>query len=140
MHPNARLTYRARLTLVQRICSGRPPAHVASEMGVSRQTAYKWLARWRTEGEDGLRDRPSRPHRSPNRVPISLERAVVALRRSEKLGPVLYRCPSLPSPPRPLTACSAALNSTASTVSTVPAGSRTGATSTPPQATCFIST
>ena len=88
MHPNARLTYRARLTLVQRICSGRPPAHVASEMGVSRQTAYKWLARWRTEGEDGLRDRPSRPHRSPNRVPISLERAVVALRRSEKLGPV----------------------------------------------------
>ena len=88
MHPNARLTYRARLTLVQRICSGRPPAHVASEMGVSRQTAYKWLARWRTEGEDGLRDRPSRPHCSPNRVPISLERAVVALRRSEKLGPV----------------------------------------------------
>ena len=41
MHPNARLTYRARLTLVQRIRDGRSPAHVANEMGVSRQTAYK---------------------------------------------------------------------------------------------------
>ena len=99
MHPNARLTYRARLTLVQRICSGRPPAHVASEMGVSRQTAYKWLARWRTEGEDGLRDRPSRPHRSPNRVPISLERAVV--RSAAARSSVQFvSLPVSPSPPR----------------------------------------
>jgi transposase-like protein len=32
-----------RLTLVMRVEAGRPVAHVAAEMGVSRPTAYKWL-------------------------------------------------------------------------------------------------
>ena len=86
MHPNARLTFRARLTLVQRIRNGRPAAHVADEMGGSRQTASKWLARWLTEGEDGLTDRPCRPHNSPNQVPATLEHEVAPLRYDEKLG------------------------------------------------------
>ena len=46
-----------------------------------------WYGRWLLEGEDGLQDRHSRPHRSPNRVPTTLEHAVGALRRDEKLGP-----------------------------------------------------
>lgn len=32
------------MMLVERIASGRPIAHVAAEMGVSRKTATKW---WR---------------------------------------------------------------------------------------------
>jgi len=44
MHVNARLTPTGRLTMVLRIESGRPVAHVASEMGISRPTTYKW---WR---------------------------------------------------------------------------------------------
>lgn len=46
MHGNARLTPLGRLTMVMRIESGRPVAHVAAEMGVSRPTAYKWWNRW----------------------------------------------------------------------------------------------
>lgn len=87
MHANARLTPRSRWTLVERIQAGRPVGDVASEMGVSAATAYKWWARWRAEGNRGLQDRSSRPHRSPTRTPRGLERRIEGLRRSHKLGP-----------------------------------------------------
>jgi transposase InsO family protein len=87
MHANARLTPRSRWTLVQRIQAGRPVGEVAAEMGVSAATGYKWWARWRAEGNAGLQDRSSRPHRSPNRTARVLERRIERLRRSRKLGP-----------------------------------------------------
>ncbi|MGI5491422.1 helix-turn-helix domain-containing protein [Microtetraspora malaysiensis] len=31
----------------KRVLAGRPIAHVAAEMGISRPTAYKWIQRWR---------------------------------------------------------------------------------------------
>ena len=88
VHANARLTVRGRRTLIDRIQQGRPVAHVAAEMGISRATAYKWWARWRSEGDAGLWDRSSRPRRSPNQTSGSLEWRVEQLRRSRKLGPV----------------------------------------------------
>ena len=42
-HANARLTVHGRLLLVQRVASGRPAAHVARELGISRQCAYRWV-------------------------------------------------------------------------------------------------
>jgi transposase InsO family protein len=87
VHGNARLTIHTRRLLIERIMAGRPVAHVAAEMGISRATAYKWWRRWRVEGERGLWDRSSRPHRSPTRLPRQLERRIEALRRSRKLGP-----------------------------------------------------
>jgi len=87
VHGNARLTIHTRRLLIDRIMAGRPVAHVAAEMGVSRATAYKWWARWRAEGDRGLWDRSSRPHRSPKRTPRQLERRIEKLRRSRKLGP-----------------------------------------------------
>jgi transposase InsO family protein len=56
-------------------------------MGVSAATGYKWWARWRAEGDAGLVDRSSRPHRSPARTPRRVERRIEQLRRSRKLGP-----------------------------------------------------
>lgn len=86
-HRNARLTVHGRRLLVERVLAGRPVAHVAHEMGVSRATGYKWLARYRAEGNAGLADRPSRPYTSPARTPVETEQAVIALRRERKLGP-----------------------------------------------------
>jgi transposase-like protein len=86
-HRNARLTVHGRRLLVERVVSGRPVAHVAAEMGISRTTAHKWIRRWRTEGEAGLADRPSRPHTTPHRTAPELEARVCALRRERKLGP-----------------------------------------------------
>jgi len=93
VHGNARLTPWGRHELVCRIASGRPVAHVAAEMGVSRMTAYKWWRRWQTEGLAGLADRSSRPRSCPHRTPQRLVRRIELLRRREKLGPlrIAYR-------------------------------------------------
>jgi transposase InsO family protein len=87
VHGNAPMTPRGRMIMIERIASGRPVAHVAAEMGVSRKTAQKWWRRWEAEGEAGLEDRSSRPHRCPHRTSARLERQIVRLRQRRKLGP-----------------------------------------------------
>lgn len=86
-HVRPRLSVYGRLLLVQRVASGRPVAHVAAELGVSRATAHKWVRRFRLEGAAGLEDRSSRPHRSPTRTPADVESAILALRSQRRLGP-----------------------------------------------------
>ncbi|MEU9454196.1 IS481 family transposase [Streptomyces sp. NPDC048277] len=86
-HPNARLTVHGRRLLVDRVRSGRPVAHVADEMGLSRATAHKWVRRWRAEGDAGLYDRTSRPLTTPHRTSADLEAQICAQRRERKLGP-----------------------------------------------------
>ena len=87
MHGNARLTPQGRLLLCQRIEAGWPVAHAAAAMGISRDRAYVWWRRYRTEGLAGLEDRSCRPRRSPTKTRPSVERRIVALRRSKGLGP-----------------------------------------------------
>jgi transposase InsO family protein len=87
VHGNAPMTPRGRMIMIERIASGRPIAHVAAEMGVARKTADKWWRRWLTEGEAGLEDRSSRPHRCPHQTPARVELRIVRLRQRRKLGP-----------------------------------------------------
>lgn len=86
-HRNARLTVHGRRLLVERVRSGRPVAHVAAEMGISRPTAHKWIRRWHSEGESGLIDRSSRPRTTPHRTAAATEAHVCRLRQERKLGP-----------------------------------------------------
>ena len=86
----ARLTPFGRKLLVDRIVKlGWPVAQAAESVGVSRQTAYRWMRRWREEGEAGLEDRSSRPHHSPGRVSSEMEKRIVSDRITEKEGPHL---------------------------------------------------
>jgi transposase InsO family protein len=74
--------------LVERIeVLGWTPAEAASSLGVTRPTAYKWLKRFREEGEVGLEDRSSRPHRCPHRLGRREEREILRARRRTKRGP-----------------------------------------------------
>jgi len=87
-HANARLNFHGRCLLVSRIIDdGRPVAHVAKELGVSRQCAHRWVNRFRAEGPAGLLDRSSRPHHCPSRTSIECEEAVLAARRELRCGP-----------------------------------------------------
>lgn len=68
LHANAKTTPYTRLLLVERILNGWDPGSAGESVGVSRRTALKWLARYRAEGEAGLQDRSSRPHRISRRT------------------------------------------------------------------------
>jgi transposase InsO family protein len=87
IHANARLTFRARRDIVELMIVGYPVNEIAAQFSVSRQTVYKWWRRWRTEGDDGLRDRSSRPRRCPMQTRRAVERRIEQLRRSRKHGP-----------------------------------------------------
>jgi len=86
-HANARLTVHGRRLIVQRVrVEGWAVAHTAKAMGISRQCAHRWIRRWDAEGDAGLWDRSSRPHRSPRRTPAGVEQRVVEARRVRRVG------------------------------------------------------
>lgn len=82
-HRNAPLSVEGRRRLVER-CQTRPIAHVAAEMGISRQCASKWVNRHRRFGDAGLADRPSVPHRQPTATPAETVVRIEQLRRDHK--------------------------------------------------------
>ena len=86
-HANARLTQYARLLAARRVEQGHKPGEVAKQLGVSRQTVYKWVRRLREEGPAGLVDRSSRPRSSPTRTSHAVELRIVAARVAEHAGP-----------------------------------------------------
>jgi transposase InsO family protein len=87
-HRNARLNVHGRRLIVQRVRGeGWAVAHVAKAMGISRQCAHRWLARYDTEGDAGLVDRSSRPHVSPKKTPPEVEAKVIEARRRLRQGP-----------------------------------------------------
>src|ERR1700710_3096313 len=81
VHSNAKMTPLSRAEMIDRILKDHEPvATVAADMGLSVRSVYKWLARFRAEGAAGLRDRRSRPHRSPRTLhPFRVAR-ILALR------------------------------------------------------------
>ena len=87
-HGSARLSVHSRLTIAVRVVEqGWTITAAATAANVSRQTASKWVHRFREQGEGALRDRSTRPLRIHRRVPARLVRAIEALRRTERLGP-----------------------------------------------------
>jgi transposase InsO family protein len=63
-----------------------PVAHVAKAMGISRQCAHRWIARFDVLGDAGLVDRSSRPHRMPMRTAPEVEAMVLAARVEHRRG------------------------------------------------------
>ena len=86
-HANARLNVHGRRLLVDRVRrQGWAVAHAAKAMGISRQCAHRWVARFDAEGEAGLVDRSSRPRSSPRRTSPAVEAAIVAARVEHRRG------------------------------------------------------
>jgi transposase InsO family protein len=87
-HRNAPLTELGRLRLAGCIVDqGWPVARAAERFQVSRTTAHRWAQRYQEQGEAGMADRSSRPHRSPRRTPAPVVRRIVQLRWRQRLGP-----------------------------------------------------
>ena len=69
MHKLARLTPLGRRRTVQRLAAGARVRDVAAAIDLSTTTVRRWWRRYQAEGEAGLADRSSRPHRSPRALP-----------------------------------------------------------------------
>ena len=95
-HGNARTTPHGRMLIVERLRSGWSVTEVAAAMGVTARTVRTWRDRFANEGEAGLRDRSSRPQRSPTRLPVAAEAESEALRRQRLCGPAIARQLALP--------------------------------------------
>ena len=61
--------------------AGLNVAAVCRDAGVSRKTFYKWVARYRAGGLDGLQERDRRPLPTPHRITGDVEDEVVRLRK-----------------------------------------------------------
>ena len=82
VHQNARLTPHSRAELVRRVVvEGQTPTAVAAAFGVTVKTVHKWVARFQTEGVNGLHDRSSRPHHLRRPTPAATVATIETLRR-----------------------------------------------------------
>jgi transposase InsO family protein len=82
IHKNARLTFTRRLEMVQDVIECKLTyAAAAAKHQVSVPTVRKWVGRYLTQGEPGLRDASSRPQISPRAIAPSTAVAIVELRR-----------------------------------------------------------
>ena len=87
IHRNARTTPYSRAEMVRRVMTlHETPSAVATALGVSCRTIAKWLARYRAEGEAGLTDRSSRPHRMPRATSAHVVEQAIAARRQRLCG------------------------------------------------------
>jgi transposase InsO family protein len=57
-----------------------PFSELCRRAGISRQTGYKWLKRYRSDGQQALSDRARRPRNSPTRSSPEIEQRVLELR------------------------------------------------------------
>jgi transposase InsO family protein len=81
LHGNARTCPKSRKLLVERIETGWSLVEAAAAAGLSERSARRWMKRWREEGDPGLLDRSSAPHRIPHKTPRERVREIVRLRR-----------------------------------------------------------
>jgi transposase InsO family protein len=65
--------------------AGQPVTHAATDFGISRKTAYKWLARF--DAQQSLHDHSRKPHTSPTQTRSDLEHAVLGVRDQYGWGP-----------------------------------------------------
>src|SRR3954452_23111240 len=97
LHANAALSLNGRRRMVREVVEqGRSVTQAAEAAGVSDRTCAKWVRRFRFEGDAGLRDRSSAPHRVANRTDEKTVALLAALRRLRFTAPELAELLGLP--------------------------------------------
>ena len=86
-HQNARLIVHSRERLARYVLEqGSTLKAAAAAFNVSDKTAAKWVRRYRERGRAEMKDRSSKPHRSPRQTSASLLERVLVLRRQRWNG------------------------------------------------------
>ena len=86
-HPNAPLTPEGRRRMVDCVLEdGWTIEATAERFQIDAKTVRKWRDRFVAQGDAGLFDRSSRPHRSPRRTKAKVRDKVLDLRRKHRWG------------------------------------------------------
>jgi transposase len=97
LHAIARTCPRSRRLLVRRVREeGWSVMAAAEAAGISERGAYRWLRRFREEGEAGLLDRCSAPRRIPRKTPVERVQAIESLRRLRMTAAEIAELLSMP--------------------------------------------
>jgi transposase InsO family protein len=87
VHAKAPLSPIGRRRVVDRVCEkGWSVTAAAEAAGVTERTVYRWLARFREDGQLGLVDRRPVPRRVPNRTSTERVKAICELRQLRLTG------------------------------------------------------
>jgi len=71
-----------RIKFVGRLLDGEQMASLCREFGISRKTGYKLFNRYKDHGLNGLSDRPRRPIRYANQLPMQIEKAILQIKKA----------------------------------------------------------
>jgi transposase InsO family protein len=97
VHARAPLSPIGRRRVVDRVVGGGWSVTAAAEAAaVTERTVYRWLARFRADGQAGLVDRPSVAHRQPRRTPAERVGLICALRRLRMTAAEIAECLAMP--------------------------------------------
>jgi len=55
-------------------------SQLCQRYGISRKTGYKWLKRYQQKRQEGLEDQSRKPHVSPRRTPLEIEKHILGVR------------------------------------------------------------
>ena len=93
LHANAALSLNQRRRMVRRVVEdGWSLAKAAEAAEVSDRTCSKWVDRYRAQGEQGLLDRSSAPHRIPHRTAADRVEVIELLRRLRMTSTEIAEC------------------------------------------------
>jgi transposase InsO family protein len=93
LHANAALSLNQRRRMVGRVVEqGWSLTKAAEAAEVSERTCSKWVARYRAQGEVGLRDRSSAPRSIPHRTPVDRVEVIELLRRLRMTAAEIAEC------------------------------------------------
>lgn len=81
------MVVKTRHRMVELRGEGVPVTEIAQRLGFSKKTVYKWLGRFRAEGDAGLCNRSCRPH-TIHRTPPAVEEKVLSIRRLHTCSPL----------------------------------------------------
>lgn len=76
----------ARKMLIKTYKELRSIRKAAKTWGTSRNVVRKWIRRYKEEGEKGLKDISHKPHFSPKRVSLDIEKKVIKIRKERGYG------------------------------------------------------
>ena len=97
LHANARTCPKSSRLLVERVRDqGWSVMAAAEAAGISERSGYRWLARFREEGERGLLDRRSAPSGSRTQRRLGRVEAIAALRRLRMTAAEISELLSMP--------------------------------------------